>query len=241
MSLVRSFEQRGEFSMGCNSSFISLAAKIKDPLSLSDYRPISLIGALYKIVAKTLAIRVKTHIGVCIDEVQSAFVEGRNILEGPLIINEVSSWALKSNWKILLFKADFNKAFDSVNWEYLDSVMAQMNFGLKWRRWINGCLRSARASVLVNGSPTAEFPLTKGVRQGDPLSPFLFIIAMEGLNVMMKAANEKGIFDGVHIPNTNISLSHLFYADDALFIGDWSKKMSTIFLKSSDVSMLCRD
>lgn len=221
---VKSFEQRGRFSKGCNSSFISLAAKIKDLLSLNDYRPISLIGALYKIVAKVLANRVKECIGCCIDEVQSAFVEGRSILEGPLIVNELCSWVKRTDRKMLLFKADFNKAFDSVNWEYLDSIMEQMNFGSKWRRWINGSLESARASVLVNGSPTMEFSMSKGVRQGNPLSPFLFILAMEGLNVMMKAATEKGVFDGVPIPNSNIFISHLFYADDALFIGDWSKK-----------------
>lgn len=153
---------------------------------------------------------------------QSAFVEGRSILKGPLIANELCSWGIKNGRKMLLFKVDFNKAFDSVNWEYLDSVMEQMNFGSNWRRWIKGCLVSARASVLVNGSPTMEFSMSKGVRQGNPLSPFLFIMVMERLNVMMKAATEKRVFDGLPVPNTNIFISHLFYADDSLFIGDWS-------------------
>ncbi|KAL6554936.1 hypothetical protein OROGR_006194 [Orobanche gracilis] len=81
----------------------------------------------------------------------------------------------------------------------------------------------ARASVLVNGSPTREFSLQKGVRQGDPLSSFLFIIAMEGLNLVMKEAVAKGVFKGVAIPGSNTTLSHLFYADDALFLGEWSK------------------
>jgi len=222
--VVKQFEARGNFSRGCNASFITLAAKVKDPLSLNDYRPISLIGALYKIVAKILANRIKEVIGNCIDEVQTAFVKNRNILEGPLIVNELCSWSKQLGRKILLFKADFNKAFDNVNWEYLDSIMEQLNFGAKWRRWIKGCLASAKASVLVNGCPTQEFPMSKGVRQGDPLSPFLFIIAMEGLNVMMKAATDKGVFDGVSISHPNLIVSHLFYADDALFMGDWSRK-----------------
>lgn len=79
-----------------------------------------------------------------------------------------------------------------------------MNFGCKWRTWIRGCFDSARASILINGSPTAEFTVSKGVRQGDPISHFLFIIVMEGLNVVMKSATPKGIFDGVHIPNSSM-------------------------------------
>lgn len=101
--------------------------------------------------------------------------------------------------------------------------MRQMGYDEKWRRWIHGCLTSAKASVLINVSPTEEFVMEKGVRQGDPLSPLLFIIAMEGLNVAMKTTCEKGISQGIKIPNTNVLLSHLFYADDALFVEEWTK------------------
>lgn len=97
-----------------------------------------------------------------------------------------------------------------------------MGFGIKWRKWIHGCLSSGRASVIINGSPTKEFKISKGVRQGDPLSPFLFIIAMEGLNISMKTVSDKRLFKGVKIPRTEEKISHLFYADDALFVGDWS-------------------
>lgn len=113
---------------------------------------------------------------------------------------------------------DFSKAFDSLNWNYLDSIMSQIGFGEKWRHWIMGCLSSARASVLTNGSASKEFQLSKGVRQGDPLSPFLFILAMEGFNVAMKSACQKSLFHGVDIPNGGPSISHLFYTDDAIFI-----------------------
>ena len=76
----------------------------------------------------------------------------------------------------------------------------------------------------MNGSPTDEFDITKGVRQGDLLSPFMFILAMEGLSAVMKTACAKGIFDGVQLPNNGLMISHLFYADDALFIGELSKR-----------------
>ena len=83
---------------------------------------------------------------------------------------------------------------------------------------MSGCLESGKASVIINGNPTKEFSMSKGVRQGDPLSPFLFIIAMEGLSVAMKIAMDKGIYEGIKFSQSNICLSHLFYADDALFI-----------------------
>ena len=103
-------------SNGCNSSFITLITKCKDPSILTEFRPISLIGCLYKIIAKILACRLKKVVGLVVDEVQSAYVEGRNILDGPLIINEICAWAKKVNKKVLLFKVYFDKSFDSINW-----------------------------------------------------------------------------------------------------------------------------
>ncbi|XP_052622513.1 uncharacterized protein LOC128127842 [Lactuca sativa] len=220
---VKQFEKSGYIAPGCNSSFITLIPKTSDPLNLGDYRPISLIGCMYKIIAKLLANRLKQVLGSVVDEVQSAYIEGRNILDGPLIMNEVLSWAKRSNKKIFMFKVDFEKAFDSVNWNYLDSIMEQLNFGGKWRWWIRGCLSSSRTSVLVNGSPTEEFVITKGVRQGDPLSPFLFIIAMEGLNQAINKARELGLLTGIGLPGMGPTLSHMFYADDAIFVGEWDR------------------
>lgn len=85
----------------------------------------------------------------------------------------------KKEKKFFLFKVDFDKAFDSVNWHYFDYVIAQMGFGNRWRFWIRGCLSFVCASLLIIGTPTNEFSVSKGVEQGDPLPPFFFIIAME--------------------------------------------------------------
>ncbi|KAJ9555174.1 hypothetical protein OSB04_009788 [Centaurea solstitialis] len=222
ISLVRQFEREGKFSDGCNPSFISLFPKVNDPLSLRDYRPISLIGCIYKIIAKLLTGRLKKVVGKVVSMEQSAYVEGRQILDGPLMVNEVCSWAKRSKSRVFLFKVDFEKAFDFISWNYLDSILEQMHFGVKWRSWIKGCLNSARASVLVNSSPTSEFPLSRGLRQGDPLSPFLFIIAMEGLHVAMLEATRKNLFNGIRLPNNGPMLSHLLFADDVMFLGKWT-------------------
>ncbi|XP_071708160.1 uncharacterized protein [Rutidosis leptorrhynchoides] len=98
-----------------------------------------------------------------------------------------------------------------------------MGFDNKTRKWIRACLESASVSVLVNGSPTHEFKLERGIRQGDPLSPFLFIVAAEGLNILTKKGIHCGLFKGVDIGSHKVLLSHLQYANDTIFFGEWSR------------------
>ncbi|GKE05044.1 reverse transcriptase domain, reverse transcriptase zinc-binding domain protein, partial [Tanacetum coccineum] len=212
-----------EISRGCNASFVTMIPKVADPIGLGDYRPISLIGCYYKIIAKMLAERVKRVVGDVVGEVQNAFIKGRYILDGVLIANETMEFLKKKKRKGLIFKVDFEKAYDSINWRFLLGIMRRMGFGNKWIRWVDTCLRSASMSILVNGSPSEEFGLERGVRQGDPLSPFLFILAAEGLNAIVSEAVEKGIFRGVVVGDNNVMVPHLQYADDTIFFGDWDK------------------
>nr|GEW05337.1 cysteine-rich receptor-like protein kinase [Tanacetum cinerariifolium] len=172
----------GTLPRGCNTSFITLIPKVQSPLVVSDFRPISLIGAQYKIVAKILANRLARVIDSIISQEQSAFIKHRQILDGPLMVNEVIQWCKRKKSKLMVFKIDFEKAFDSISWEFLFRVLHFMGFRNKWILWISGCITSATTSILINGSPTSEFNIERGLRQGDPLSPFLFIIAMEGLH-----------------------------------------------------------
>ncbi|XP_071699416.1 uncharacterized protein [Rutidosis leptorrhynchoides] len=173
---------------------------------------------------------------------QSVFISGRSIVDGILVLKESVADLKRSKNNSFLLKADFAKAFDSVNWKFRISMMTRMRFGLKWVKWIETCLKSATISILVNGSPIDEFKLERGIRQGDPLSPFLFIIAGEGLNLLVNVAIEKGLVHGVAIGKDKIPLPHLQYADDTIIIGAWSKRniSNTLNLLSSfeDVSGL---
>ncbi|XP_022027924.1 uncharacterized protein LOC110929112 isoform X1 [Helianthus annuus] len=219
--LFNRFHNEGSLNSCCSSSFIALIPKVKDPTTPSDFRPISLIGVINKVISKVLVNRLKGVIGKLISEEQSAFLAGRSIMDGPLILNEVMGWLKKSKKKGMFFKVDISKAYDSVSWVFLDSIMSQMNFPRRWRSWIMATLHSARASVLVNGSPSMEFQCTRGLRQGDPLSPFLFVIAMEALTGIMKEAVTVGLFNGIQCTNEGPCLSHFSYADDVMFLGGY--------------------
>ncbi|GAU48899.1 hypothetical protein TSUD_98900 [Trifolium subterraneum] len=195
MRFMSEFHRNGKLAKGINSTFITL-------------------------IPKVLANRLRLVVGSVISETQSAFVKDRQILDGILLANEVVDEAKNYKKELLLFKVDFEKAYDSVDWEYLDSVMSHMSFPYLWRKWIRECVGTATASVLVNGSPTAEFPLERGLRQGDPLSPFLFLLAPEGFNVMMKAMVQASIFTGYNIgSNHPVVVSHRQFADDTLILG----------------------
>ncbi|GJU08786.1 RNA-directed DNA polymerase, eukaryota [Tanacetum coccineum] len=181
----------------------------------------SLIGSLYKVVTKILATRLSSIISGLISDVQTAFLPNRQILDGPFIINELLSWCKHKKQQAMVFKVDFAKAYDSIRWDFLEDVLRAFGFGSKWCSWIRGCLHSGMASVLLNGSPTSEFQFHCGLKQGDPLAPYLFILIMESLHLSLSRAIEAGIFKGIKI-GSSLNISHLFYADDAVFIGEWS-------------------
>ncbi|GJU95377.1 RNA-directed DNA polymerase, eukaryota [Tanacetum coccineum] len=156
-----------------------------------------------------------------VSNTQSAFVAGRQILDGPFILNEVLDWCKRKKKKALFFKVDFAKAYDSVRWDFLLDVLEAFGFGSTWCTWIRGISDFAKASLLVNGSPSDEFHIHRGLKQGDPLSPFLFILVMEALHLSVCKAVDEDVFKGIQLQGS-LALSHLFYADDAFFMGEWS-------------------
>lgn len=152
------------------------------------------------------------------------FIKGRNILDGAVVLNEAVEDARKTKKERMVFKVDFAKASDSVDWEYIFSMMRGMNFPLEWIRWISGCITSASANVLVNGIPSGEFKLERGFRQGDPLSPFLFLVVAEGLNVLTKRAIREGLLQAAQLGRDKVAISHIQYTDDTAFVVEGNKE-----------------
>ncbi|GKE37190.1 RNA-directed DNA polymerase, eukaryota, reverse transcriptase zinc-binding domain protein [Tanacetum coccineum] len=164
---------------------------------------------------------IKYVVWQCGSDESLALVKVRQILDGPLMVSEVMEWYKLKRKKLMIFKVDFKKAYESLCWEYLDYVMERFGFGHKWRSWIRECLVSPRMSVLVNESPTNEFDLHRGLHQGDLLSHFLFIIAMEGLHLAIEKAIEDNKISGASVSVDIVKVSHLLYADDVVFLTKW--------------------
>ncbi|GKV33852.1 hypothetical protein SLEP1_g42302 [Rubroshorea leprosula] len=214
------FHRNGKLVRGSNASFIVLIPKVDNPQKIEEYRPISLIGVMYKIITKLLDNRLRKVLPKIIGEQQMAFIGGRQLIEGAVVANEIIDEAKRKKMKSFLFKVDFEKAYDKVCWEFVDYMLMRMGFNITWRKWIQECLRSSMVSVLVNGSPTKQFTVSKDLRQGDPLSPFLFLIVAEGLNGLVSSAVVKEQYKGVIVGNGAVSVSHLQFADDMIFFGE---------------------
>nr|GEU91313.1 cysteine-rich receptor-like protein kinase [Tanacetum cinerariifolium] len=195
-NIVKHFGTSASLTKGCNPSFISLIPKGADPTTPKEYRPISLIGCQYKVIVKLLANSFTLVLLSIISNTQSAYIKGRQIIDGPLIVNKLISWSKKHKSKLMIFKVNFEKEFDSIHWSFLDNVMIWMGFSFIW-----------------------NFFLKRGLRQGDPLSPFLFLVVAKALHVVMEEENEKNIFRGIRVAQNYNTISHLQFADDVLFVG----------------------
>ncbi|CAJ2637710.1 unnamed protein product [Trifolium pratense] len=219
MAFVLEFQENACLPKAVTASFLTLIPKKDHPQNLFDYRPICLIGCLYKILSKLLANRLKKVLGKLISKCQSAFLPHRQILDGVVVLNEIIDLAKRRKDGCLLFKVDFERAYDTVSWSYLERMMFKMGFSDGWITWLRTCIFQSSMSILVNGSPTADFNVGRGLRQGDPLSPFLFLIVAEGLAGLMRKAVELGKFKGYSI-NDDIQFQILQFADDTILMGE---------------------
>ena len=153
MAVFKDFHTKGRFLKSFNATFIALIPKKAGAEELKDYRPISLVGIVYKLITKVLANRLKNVLEKIISKSQNAYINGRQILDSVLIANECIDSRLKSREPGLLCKLDLEKAYDHVNWEFLLFILQRCGFGEKWRSWIAFCISTVRYSLLINGEP----------------------------------------------------------------------------------------
>jgi hypothetical protein len=219
MDVFAEFHTRGKFEKSFNATFVSLIPKKTGAMDVRDFRPISLVGGIYKIISKVLANRFKSVLSKIISNTQNAFIGGRQLLDSVLIANECVDGQIQSGEPGLLCKLDLAKACDHVNWDFLLYLLHRCGFGEKWRAWIRLYISAVRFSVLVNGTPLGFFNSSRGLRQGDPLSPFLFVVVMEALSRMLSAALGQGNLTGFSVGSREpeaLVVNHLMFVDDTL-------------------------
>nr|XP_048330864.1 uncharacterized protein LOC125422764 [Ziziphus jujuba var. spinosa] len=201
-----------------NETFIVVIPKINQPQNFNHFRPISLCNFVYKIVSKILAGRLSNVIEKIISPHQGAFVKGRWIAENTVIAQELVHKIRKHKGKqsLMMIKIDLKKAYDRLEWSFVDKVLELWGFSSEFPWMIRSCLSSVHYSLLLNGSVSGTFQPERGIRQGDPLSPILFILCSEILSRLLLKEEDQDRLHGIKVDRNAPAISHLMYADDLI-------------------------
>lgn len=206
--------------------------KIAVPNSMRDFRPISCCNVIYKCIAKLIVHRLKHVMPTLIGARQSAFVEGSDIVDNVLFMQEVLKNYHKDDIRPrCALKIDIQKAYDSVSWEFLFGVLDAMDFPHNMPMWIKECVSSVHYSISLNGFLEGNFKGTKGLRQGDPMSPYLFLMVMEAFSCLLQHKTQTEQFQ-FHPKCGELQVSHVCFADD-LFILAAADVNSIITIKNT--------
>lgn len=219
MAAVRKFFADCAMPDGVNNTSIVLIPKVKQPENLKEFRPISLCNVIYKVISKCLVNRLRPLLSDIISPTQSAFIPQRMITDNVLIAFE-SIHAIQRNNSpdnsFCAYKLDLSKAYDRVDWDFLERALLKVGFCRQWVDWIMECVTTVKFSVNFNGSLLEAFSPTRGLRQGDPLSPYLFLFVAEGLSSVLNREVEAGRLTELKVCRRSPGISHLLFADDSL-------------------------
>lgn len=218
IKLVKDFFARGSFDDHLTDTNIVLVPKKQNPQYMTDLRPISLCNVSYKIVSKVLANRLKEVIDKFISETQSAFIPGRLISDNILISYEIMHYMKrktrgKKGWMAL--KLDMSKAYDKVEWNYLRAMLVNMGFNNLVINLLMECVLTARYRISHAGKEFGNIVPERGLRQGDPLSSYLFLICIDGLSGLIKKYESMGLIKGIRVARGAPTVTHMFFANDS--------------------------
>ena len=224
-----------------NHTFITLIPKKKNPEHASEFRPISLWNVLYKIFSKVLANRLKRILPKIIIEHQSAFTKSRLIFDNILVAFESLHSMQKHTGKdaFMAINLDMSKAYDRVKWPYLKVVMRKIGFNDKWIKLLMLCVTTVSYSILVNGEPKGLIHPSRGIRQGDLISQFLFLLCTEGLHGLINKAAAQDDIRGYSLCRNNLRLNRLLFAYDSLLFCRSTSQECQRILKILDTYEKC--
>ena len=236
-NVIQAFFHSGSLLKVLNQTFITPIPKIPNLEEVSHFRPISLNNVFYKIISKVLVNRLKPIMDSIITPYQNVFIKGRNISDNILLADEIidvigKKMGRRDSFGVL--KIDMSKAYDRVNWNFLKAVLTVMNFDSKRIKWIIECVSLVEYTLLINGSMTKSFKPSQGLRQRDPLSPYLFLMCANVLSISLTQAKDLKKIRGVKVGKNGLSFSHLLFANDSLlFFRNDNTSVQNLQLKSS--------
>ncbi|KAL2937498.1 LINE-1 reverse transcriptase-like protein [Bienertia sinuspersici] len=208
-AVVLDFFQTGRLLREINNTNITLIPKVNNPMSVTDFRPIAYCNTIYKIISKMLCSRLKEILPDLISDYQSGFIKGRKIFHNICIIQDlIGKYKRKNSPPGCMFKVDIRKAYDSIRWEFLDQLLRKLNFPTQFVDWIMMCVSTPAFSLNINGETCGYFKGKRGLRQGDPISPLLFVICMDYLSRLLVLVGKNKGFD-YHPRCKALGVSHL--------------------------------
>ncbi|CAL4980148.1 unnamed protein product [Urochloa decumbens] len=216
LHLFHHFHQRTLDLDGLNRAHLVLLPKKQGARTADAFRPISLQNCPMKLFTKVMVNRLRHAIPNIVDPDQTGFIHGRSIAENFVYAADLLSCYNKRKAPTAVLKLDFKKAFDSVEWSSLLSILAVRGFDERWCGWIKDILESGKTAVMLNGVPGRWIKCRRGLRQGDPISPYLFIIVADVLQKLMKRASTRG--ELCHPLDPTLPCPVLQYADDTLIL-----------------------
>lgn len=210
-----------------NSANVALLPKKDGAGSISEFRPISLIHGIAKIITKALSLRLGPFMNELVSKAQSAFIKKRSIHDNFLYVKIFVRRLHRSKTPTLLFKLDIRKAFDSVRWDYILDLLQKRGFSSRFRNWIAALFATSSSRILLNGVAGTPIKHGRGLRQGDPLSPLLFVLAIDPLSQVLDLATSLGLLHKIRrrgaVPRTSL------YADDAaLFVAPYKEDIQNL-------------
>ena len=217
---IKTFFETGILRPSQNVTHVRLIPKITGAKGVSDYRPIALCNVYFKIISKLLALRLKPTLQAIISENQSAFIPDRAIADNILITHEVLQYLKTSQAKkkcTMAVKTDMSKAYDRMEWEFISQVLKRLGFHEKWTNLIMQCVTTVSYSYLINDSVHGSVLPKRGIRQGDPLSPYLFILCSQVLSGLCQKAEREGTLQGIRVARGSPRVNHLLFADYTMF------------------------
>jgi hypothetical protein len=225
-SAVLDFLNGGAMPEAINQTTIVLIPKVKNQQDVKQFRPISLCNVIYKLCSEVLANRLRGFLDDIISEEQSAFVPGILITDNILIAYECTHYLKRKKGKIgaCAIKLDMAKAYDQVEWIFLEGMLLRLGFHASFVGLIMRCVTSVSFSIRINGVLSESFRPTRGIRQGDPISPYLFLICSEGLSSLLKSIGPMHMARGVRVSVHSPWISHLLFADDCIVFSEASQR-----------------